>query len=158
MVSSGYNQEDSLIMNEIAMDRGLFRSSFFRTLNDQKTVRREAGRGIGDMAVLSAESFERPARENTAGVKHGNNDKLEEGGLVAPGTRVSGMDVLIGKTTPLGGGGDRRTREPEQEELEDGTSFGLVLGCLDREVLQGSCVGLSCMAFRLMRCRLVIPS
>eukprot|EP00752_Nemacystus_decipiens_P002915 g2713.t1 len=39
MVYSGYNQEDSLIMNQSAVDRGLFRSSFFRTLNDQEKVR-----------------------------------------------------------------------------------------------------------------------
>ncbi len=38
MVYSGYNQEDSLIMNQSAVDRGLFRSSFFRTLNDQEKV------------------------------------------------------------------------------------------------------------------------
>lgn len=36
MVYSGYNQEDSLIMNQSAIDRGLFRSSFFRTLSDQE--------------------------------------------------------------------------------------------------------------------------
>lgn len=36
MVYTGYNQEDSLIMNQSAVDRGLFRSSFFRTLNDQE--------------------------------------------------------------------------------------------------------------------------
>lgn len=40
MVYSGYNQEDSLIMNQSAVDRGLFRSSFFRTLNDQEKVKR----------------------------------------------------------------------------------------------------------------------
>lgn len=39
MVYSGYNQEDSLIMNQSAIDRGLFRSSFFRTLHDQEKVR-----------------------------------------------------------------------------------------------------------------------
>ena len=38
MVYSGYNQEDSLILNQSAVDRGLFRSSFFRTLNDQEKV------------------------------------------------------------------------------------------------------------------------
>ncbi|CAN0520953.1 unnamed protein product, partial [Laminaria digitata] len=36
MVYSGYNQEDSLILNQSAVDRGLFRSSFYRTLNDQE--------------------------------------------------------------------------------------------------------------------------
>lgn len=38
MIYSGYNQEDSLIMNQSAIDRGLFRSSFFRTLSDQEKV------------------------------------------------------------------------------------------------------------------------
>lgn len=43
MVYSGYNQEDSLIMNQSAVDRGLFRSSFFRTLNDQEKVYNRTG-------------------------------------------------------------------------------------------------------------------
>lgn len=38
MVYTGYNQEDSILMNQSAIDRGLFRSSFFRTLNDQEKV------------------------------------------------------------------------------------------------------------------------
>merc|ERR1719201_2055160 len=36
MCYTGYNQEDSLIMNQAAIDRGLFRSSFYRTYVDQE--------------------------------------------------------------------------------------------------------------------------
>jgi len=34
MCYSGYNQEDSLMMNQFAIDRGFFRSSFFRTFEE----------------------------------------------------------------------------------------------------------------------------
>jgi len=32
---SGYNQEDSVIMNQSAIDRGLFRSVFYRSYRDE---------------------------------------------------------------------------------------------------------------------------
>jgi DNA-directed RNA polymerase II subunit RPB2 len=88
---TGYNQEDSLIMNQSSIDRGLFRSSFWRTYSG--TCNKRSG--------MQAEAFELPSRTTCAGLRHGSYDKLDVDGLAEPGSRVSGDDVLIGKTVPL---------------------------------------------------------
>eukprot|EP01088_Endostelium_zonatum_P018097 TRINITY_DN5682_c0_g1_i1.p1 TRINITY_DN5682_c0_g1~~TRINITY_DN5682_c0_g1_i1.p1 ORF type:complete len:667 (+),score=115.22 TRINITY_DN5682_c0_g1_i1:360-2360(+) len=92
MCYTGYNQEDSLMMNQSSIDRGLFRSLFYRSYVDSVE---------NIVKTNKAEIFERPAREATSGVKHGSYEKIEDDGLVAPGTRVSGDDIIIGKTTTL---------------------------------------------------------
>uniref|UniRef100_A0A7S1BEL4 DNA-directed RNA polymerase subunit beta n=1 Tax=Corethron hystrix TaxID=216773 RepID=A0A7S1BEL4_9STRA len=94
MIYTGYNQEDSLILNQSAIDRGLFRSSYFRCYSDQE-------KGSGASNPLNSETFERPLHDNCRGMKHGEYGKLDEDGLVQPGSRVSGEDILIGKTAPL---------------------------------------------------------
>ncbi|SAL98402.1 hypothetical protein [Absidia glauca] len=88
---SGYNQEDSVIMNQSSIDRGLFRSLFLRTYMDAE---KKAG-------MMFMEEFEKPTRDNTLRLKHGTYEKLEDDGLIAPGTRVSGDDIIIGKTAPI---------------------------------------------------------
>lgn len=96
LIYTGYNQEDSLIFNQSAIDRGLFRSSYYRCYIDQ-----EKASSVGTAGKLTREAFEKPTMDNTRGMKHGEYGKLDEDGLVAPGTRVSGDDVLIGKTAPI---------------------------------------------------------
>lgn len=88
---SGYNQEDSVIMNQSAIDRGLFRSLFYRTYVEQE-------KRVGAQLV---EQFEKPLRSETLRLKQGTYEKLDDDGLIAPGTRVSGEDIIIGKTAPL---------------------------------------------------------
>ena len=94
-VYSGYNQEDSLIMNQSAIDRGLFRSMFYKTYTEQEKK----------VGIVTTETFEHPGK-TTANLKAGSYAKLEEDGLVAPGTRLEGDDVLVGKTVPLSSMGE----------------------------------------------------
>lgn len=76
-------------MNASAVERGLFRSVFFRTYTAEEEKK-------------SSEEFGRPTRATTDGMRpHSVYDKIDEDGLVAPGTRCSGEDVIIGKTAPL---------------------------------------------------------
>eukprot|EP00941_MAST-03F_sp_MAST-3F-sp1_P000687 g687.t1 len=97
MCYSGYNQEDSLILNQSAIDRGLFRSVFYRTYNAAE----ESAAGYGGDAGGGAEVIEKPSKDFCQGMRQGSYDKLDDDGLVQMGTRVSGDDILIGKTTPM---------------------------------------------------------
>ena len=92
-VYTGYNQEDSLIMNQSAIDRGLFRSLYYRTYSEQEKK----------VGILTTESFENPNPKITLNLKHGDYDKLDIDGLISPGSKINGEDVLVGKTTPLSG-------------------------------------------------------
>ncbi|OXB72139.1 UNVERIFIED_CONTAM: hypothetical protein H355_012706 [Colinus virginianus] len=84
---SGYNQEDSLIMSQSSIDRGLFRSVFYRTYCSEE---RQQG-------SLLVECFEQPSIDQVQGMKRGDYSKLDSDGLVEPGSRVLGDDVIIGK-------------------------------------------------------------
>nr|QIS77004.1 DNA-directed RNA polymerase II subunit [Myrmecopterula nudihortorum] len=95
---SGYNQEDSVIMNQSSIDRGLFRSLYYRSYMD---LEKKSG-------VQQLEEFEKPSKENTLRMKHGTYDKLEDDGLITPGINVTGEDIIIGKTAPI---------PPDSEEL-----------------------------------------
>merc|ERR1719271_2076881 len=82
---SGYNQEDSVIMNQSSIDRGFFRSVFYRSYRDE-----EKKVYFSRTGKQESEQFERPNRETVEGMKRGEYSKLDDDGLVSPGTRVSG--------------------------------------------------------------------
>ncbi|KAL5714269.1 DNA-directed RNA polymerase [Ranunculus cassubicifolius] len=138
---SGYNQEDSVIMNQSSIDRGFFRSIFFRSYRDEEKR----------MGTLVKEDFGKPNREDTMGMRHGSYDKLDEDGLAPPGTRVSGEDVIIGKTTPIPAdeGQGRYTKRDHSTSLRHSES-----GMVDQVLLTTNADGLRFVKVRMRSIRI----
>lgn len=82
MCYTGFNQEDSVIVNRSAVDRGLFRSYLFKTITEECT---------------SEERFERPG-DRSASRKFADYSKLEADGVPALDTPIAKQDVVVGRT------------------------------------------------------------
>jgi len=108
---TGYNQEDSLIFNQSSIDRGLFRSSFYRTYVDEEKK---------NSATLEDEKFCKPqkyypnGRIYTEKMSYGSYDKLDENGFVKMNSHVDGNDIIVGKVTMLK---DSIEGEPKARDL-----------------------------------------
>jgi DNA-directed RNA polymerase II subunit RPB2 len=64
-------------MNQSAIDRGLFRSLYYRTYKGQE-------KKVGS---VQSEEFMKPTPQSTVRMRHSMYDKLEDDGFVATGTR-----------------------------------------------------------------------
>ena len=92
MTYTGYNQEDSNMINRAALDRGRFRSIFYRTYKDEERKNQSSG---------EEEKFCSPDPVETKHMKNAHYDKLAEDGFVPKNTFVTPDDILIGKVVPL---------------------------------------------------------
>jgi DNA-directed RNA polymerase beta subunit len=92
MTYGGYNQEDSVMINRASLDRGLFRSEFYRTYKDEEKKNQASG---------EEERFCRPDPAVTRQMKRACYDKLGPDGIVPENTYVTHDDVLIGKVAPI---------------------------------------------------------
>lgn len=89
---TGYNQEDSIIVNKSSVDRGLFRSTFYRTYKDDEKKIQSSGQ---------EEKFIKPDKKFTKGMKPGSYDKLDNNGFVKKNVFVDSNDIIIGKIIPV---------------------------------------------------------
>ena len=89
---TGYNQEDSIIINQSSIDRGLFRSTFYRTYKDDEKKLQSSG---------LEEKFTKPDPNITKGIKPGSYEKLNVNGMIAKDTYVGSSDIIIGKIIPI---------------------------------------------------------
>lgn len=98
----GYNQEDSIMINKASLDRGLFRSIFYRTYKDEEKKNQASG---------EEERFCKPDSVLTKHMKLANYGKLGEDGFIPENVYVNSEDVLIGKVAPI------RLRAPDGAAL-----------------------------------------
>ena len=86
MPLNGDNQEDSIIMNRSSVEKGLFQSTYYRT------VRAEEKKNGADVETFGK------AEAGGKGRKMGNYDTIQANGFPALGTVIQKNDVIIGKT------------------------------------------------------------
>lgn len=92
MTYTGYNQEDSNMINRASLDRGRFRSIFYRTYKDEERKNQSSG---------EEEKFCNPDPIETKHMKNAQYDKVGDDGFVPKDTYVTPDDILIGKVVPL---------------------------------------------------------
>jgi len=88
----GYNIEDAIVLSKSAVERGLGRTLFYRIYEAES---KQYPGGMRD-------NFEIPnSDDNLRGYKGEKSYRLlEEDGIIASESRVTGGDILIGKTSP----------------------------------------------------------
>lgn len=90
MTHTGYNQEDSVLVNKGSIDRGLFMSTIYHTEKDE------------DKNIIRDEIIRcRPNKQKTKGIKFGNYDKLNSQGFIPENSLVENRDVIIAKIIPI---------------------------------------------------------
>ena len=88
----GYNQEDSVIMNKSAVERGFFRGLYYGMYKDEEHRNVTSGR---------EEKFMKPQKHTTRKYKNTSYEAISESGLPIINSVLQENDVVIGKVVNL---------------------------------------------------------
>ena len=91
MTYTGYNQEDSLLINQGSIDRGMALVTVYHTEKDEDKQKIN-----GDEEIRC-----KPDPAKTKGMKMGNYNKVNSKGLIPENTLVENRDIIISKVTPI---------------------------------------------------------
>jgi DNA-directed RNA polymerase II subunit RPB2 len=88
---TGYNQEDSIIVNKSAIDRGMFTISYYKCMEAQESINKD----IGERVIFTNKNI-LAALGETFHVKPACYDKIDENGLPIVNSYISENDVYFG--------------------------------------------------------------
>jgi hypothetical protein len=91
MTHTGYNQEDSLLINKGSIDRGMALTTVYHTEKDEDKQKIN-----GDEEIRC-----KPDAAKTKGMKFGNYNKVNSKGVIPENTLVENGDIIIAKVTPI---------------------------------------------------------
>ena len=91
MTHTGYNQEDSLLINKGSIDRGMALVTVYHTEKDEDKQKIN-----GDEEIRC-----KPDVTKTKGMKMGNYNKVNSKGVIPENTIVENRDIIISKVTPI---------------------------------------------------------
>jgi DNA-directed RNA polymerase beta subunit len=108
MTHTGYNQEDSLLVNKGSIDRGLLQITITHTEKDEDKQKIN-----GDEEIRC-----KPDPSKTKGMKFGNYTKVNSKGVVPENTLIENRDIIIAKVTPIK---ENRNDHTKVIKYEDGS-------------------------------------
>jgi len=85
MCYTGFNQEDSILINKSAIDKGLFRTTVYKTVVVEE---KKVGNNCFDIISVPKKEIQK---------SHYNYQKLDHRGIIQIGERVEEGDVLVGR-------------------------------------------------------------
>lgn len=89
---SGYNQEDSVLINQSSVDRGFMTFALLKKFSS--TIQKNQSTSQDDI-------FMKPDKSLVSGIRYGSYDKLNEKGYAPEETRIENGDIILGKVSPI---------------------------------------------------------
>lgn len=112
MCYTGYNVEDAVLLNEGALKRGLFQTTYYTTYEAHEESSKNQS-SVVDKHFTNIES-----QDNVVGTKPGYDySKLDNYGLIRENTAVDDKTVLIGLTAKSGGIQVDQSKMPKKGQL-----------------------------------------
>ena len=105
---TGYNQEDSLVINRDSVQRGMLRS---------KSIKKYVSIAQKNQATAQDDQFMKPDSTKVVGIRSGSYDKLNDKGYIPEETIIVNGDIILGKVTPIHDVGDSNKQFKDSSEV-----------------------------------------